>query len=268
MGCSIIVQRRHLARIFLTMLAFCLWPQVAWADHLCAGRSNEYTVTEVYDEFGGVVEAWCEWGSEGDGGTAAMRYFSPEEWKAFAEHGTRVEAGNAQKRILTRQRYRQLQEGLWFMPGEEPFAGWSPKSASGSSRGIGPVRAGGNCTVSYWTPAGAVIMSTLGGGKGNAVISYMGNGIPAPNKSQSRKFSLTQSGKTQTVTATISKVGLGGKKMGMVSFAVRSGDILVGAIQDVQDYSLADNGQTIFSGQWHDGLRARDALARCLAQRR
>jgi len=71
-----------LVRIMLASLAFCLWPQAAWADHMCAGRSNEYTVTEVYDEYGGVIEAWCEWSSDGSGGAAAMRYYSPEEWKS------------------------------------------------------------------------------------------------------------------------------------------------------------------------------------------
>ena len=195
-----------------------------------------------------------------------MRYFSPEEWKAFAEHENKVEARNSRERMLAGQRYRRLQQGLWFMPGEVPFAGWASGSASASKRAGDTPRLSKDCTISYWTPLGAVFLSTVGGRNANAVISYMGHSIPAPKRSQSRKFSLTQSGKTQTVTAIISRVGLGRKKIGMVTFAVRSGDILVGAIADVQDYSLADKGKTIFSGQWHDGLRARDALARCLAQ--
>ncbi|MCH2236573.1 MAG: hypothetical protein MK060_01680 [Blastomonas sp.] len=257
---------RRSVRVFLAPLLFCFWPHAASAEHLCAERNNEYTVREVYDQTGNIIEYWCEWGDEGDAGAAAMRYFSPEEWKSFAEHGANVETQDARRRIQAGRRYRQLQDGLWFMPGEIPFAGWS-SGASGSTLGSGAIRAGEDCTVSYWTPTGAVIMSTLGGKNDNAVISYMSYSIPIPNKSQFRRFSLTQSGRTQTVSAMISKVGLGSKKMGMVSFAVRSADVLVGAIQDAQDYALADSGKTIFSGQWHDGLRARDALARCLAQR-
>lgn len=258
---------RMLAGVLLSTLAFFFWPQAAWADHLCGGRSDEYTVTEVYNEFGGVVESRCEWGSGRGSGGAEMRFFSPEEWKAFAEHGAQGEAANAQKRKLAAQRYRQLQKGLWFMPGEEPFAGWLSGSTSRSNPGIGDKSVTGECTASFWTPAGAVILAASSGANGIGLISYMGSSIPAPNKSQSRKFSLTQSGKTQAVKATILRVGLGSKRMGMVSFAVPSGSILVGAIEDVQDYSLADQRTTIFSGQWHDGLKARDALARCLAQR-
>ena len=268
MQCSTTIRNKGLAQAFLMLLAFACWPQAARAEHLCAGRSNEYTVTEVYNQFGGVVEAWCEWGSDSNQGAAAMRYYSPEEWAAFARHGAEVEAANSEQRKLIGQRYRQLQEGLWFLPGEEPFAGWSPEPASGSQRAPRKRGADSDCTVSYWTPAGAVIMSTLEGRNGPAVIQYMGYSIPAPDKSQSKTFSLTQSGESQTVTALISKVGLGRKTTGMVSFAVPSGAILVGAIEDVQDYSLADNGKTIFSGQWHDGLKARDALAQCLAQKK
>jgi len=265
MNLSIKFRNGNLVRIFLALLTFCLWPQAARADHLCAGRSNEYTVTEVYDEFGGVVEAWCEWGSDGAESAAAMRYYSPEEWKAFAEQGAKVEAANAQERMLAGKRYRQLQEGVWFMPGDEPFAGWSSGSTSTTRPGTRGSETGGSCTVSFWTLEGAVTLSAPGGRNGVAVISYMGNTIPAPNKTGKRRFSLTQSGATQTVTATISKVGLGKRIQGMVTFAVPSGNILVGAIEDVQDYRLAENGKTIFSGQWHDGLKARDALARCLA---
>lgn len=259
--------RRSFVRLFLATFAICFWPQAAMAEHLCAERNNEYTVREVYDQTGNIIEYWCEWGSEGDAGAAAMRYFSPEEWKAFAEHGANAESRDARERILAGQRYQQLQKGLWFMPGEIPFAGWYSASTSGSDHRNGATGTPEDCTVSYWTPAGAVIMSALGGKRGYALISYMGHSIPAPNKSQFRTFSLTQSGKAQTVSAMISRVGLGRKKMGMVTFAVPSGVILVGAIQDTQDFSLAENGKIIFSGQWRDGLKARDGLARCIARR-
>lgn len=265
MDCSTKAPSRMLVRLFFTSLAFCFWPQAAWAEYMCEHpRSGDVIVAEVIGPGAGYY--LCDSAPEGSG-AASMRYFSPEEWKAFFDHMAEVDARNERERIQMGQRYRQLQEGLWFMPGEEPFAGWSPGSASSPGRKAGDMGADSGCTASYWTPAGAVIMSTLGGRNGIAVISYMGYSIPAPDKSKSRKFSLTQSGETQTVTAMISKAGHGRKKMGMVSFAVRTGDILVGAIDDVQDYSLSDNGKTIFSGQWHDGLRARDALAQCLAQR-
>lgn len=182
---------RTLVRLLLPSLFFCFWPQAANAEHLCAERYNEYMVREVYDQTGNIVEYWCEWGSEGDAGAAAMRYFSPEEWKAFAEHENKVEARNSRERMLAGQRYRRLQQGLWFMPGEVPFAGWASGSASASKRAGDTPRLSKDCTISYWTPLGAVFLSTVGGRNANAVISYMGHSIPAPKRSQSRKFSLT-----------------------------------------------------------------------------
>lgn len=180
---------RRSVRVFLAPLLFCFWPHAASAEHLCAERNNEYTVREVYDQTGNIIEYWCEWGDEGDAGAAAMRYFSPEEWKSFAEHGANVETQDARRRIQAGRRYRQLQDGLWFMPGEIPFAGWS-SGASGSTLGSGAIRAGEDCTVSYWTPTGAVIMSTLGGKNDNAVISYMSYSIPISNENcpKSRVF--------------------------------------------------------------------------------
>ncbi len=209
---------------------------------------------------------------EGDGpergDAASMRYFSPEEWRGFFEHSQRTEAQSQRERALMGERYRRLQAGMWFFPGEEPFAGWSTAPNARASRPARRADPNASCTASFWTLDGAVIASTVGGRDGVAVISYMGHSIPAPTRNQYRRIALTQSGRTQTVRAWVSSVGTGRRRMGMVTFTVPSGNILVGAIEDVQDYSLADNGRTIFSGQWHDGLQARAALARCLSQQR
>lgn len=256
---------RAAVRILLALLGVALWPQEALAEHICGGRSDEYVVSEVYVAGGGVAESWCEWSSKGGGDSAAaMRYYSPEEWKAFADRGAEVEAANTEERRLVAQRYRQLQQGVWFLPGEQPFAGWSSPLPTRASRAAAPRK---DCTVSYWTLSGAVIMSANGSGSDKAVIRYMGYSIPLPSGSQSRKFSLTQSDETQTVTAVISRAGLGKRNMGMVSFVVPTVDLLVRSIEDGQDYTLSENGKTIFSGRWHDGLKARDALARCVARR-
>ena len=195
-----------------------------------------------------------------------MQYFSPEQWKAFGDHAADVEANNSQERALMGQRLRQLQAGMWFLPGEEPFAGWAtgPGGSTGNQTNIGSA----GCSASYWTTNGAVIMTTLNGRDGAAVIVYQGYGIPAPRKPTRKRIALTQSGETQTVTVLVSTVGNPKRKMGSITFAVPSGNALVNAIEDVQDYTLADEeGKVYFSGKWHDGLRARDALARCLAKR-
>lgn len=252
--------------IFLAALALCFWPQAAWAEHLCAGRYDEYTVSEVYDQTGNVVEYWCEWDNGGRDGSPQMQYFSPEQWKAFSNHAADVDAKNSQERVLMGQRIRQLQAGMWFLPGEEPFAGWAngPGGPTGSQTNISSA----GCTASYWTTNGAVIMTALNGRDGAAIIVYQGYGIPAPRKPTKKRIALTQSGETQTVIALVSPVGNPKRKMGSVAFAVPSGNALVNAIENVQDYTLADEkGNVYFSGKWHDGLRARNALARCLAQR-
>jgi hypothetical protein len=265
LGHSALCSRGMPLLILLALLGIILLPQAASAEHICGGRSDEYVVSEVYVAGGGVVESWCEWSSRGGVNSgAAMRYYSPEEWKAFAEHGAKVEAANAEERRLAAQRYRQLQQGVWFLPGQQPFAGWSSPQPASTSRAQEPRM---DCTASYWTLGGAVIMSANGGRSGKAIIRYMGYSIPVPSGSQAKRFSLTQSGETQTVTAVISRAGLDKRKMGMVSFVVPTGDLLVRSIEDGQDYTLSENGKTIFSGRWHDGLKARDALAQCLAQR-
>lgn len=253
------------ARATLALLVASSWPQAAPAEHICGGRSDEYVVSEVYVAGGGVIESWCEWSSKGGGDSAAaMRYYSPEDWKAFADRGTEVEAANGEERRLAAERYRQLQQGVWFLPGEQPFAGWSSPRPKSASRAATPRQ---DCTVSYWTLNGAVIMSANGSRRDKAVIRYMGYSIPLPSGMQARKFSLTQSGETQTVTAVIARAGFGKRNMGMVSFLVPTADLLVRSIEDGQDYTLSENGKTIFSGRWHDGFKARDALAQCLAQR-
>ena len=263
---SIIIQIGKLAPTCLTLLAFGLWAQAARAEHLCAGRSDEYTVTEVYDQSGGVVEAWCEWGTEGDGGATSMRYFSPEEWKAFFDHIEEDKKRARQERILMGQRRRQLEQGLWFLPGQTPFADW--QTEPGATTGVASKLGGSGCAASYWTLNGAVIMTAFEGSEGAARISYQGYGIPVPKKPKTMKIALTQSGETQTVTAIVSRVGHRGSKMGMVTFNVPSGRALANAIEDVQSYSLSDGkGNVYFSGQWHDGLKVRNAMRRCLEQR-
>ncbi|MBD3729254.1 MAG: hypothetical protein IE933_06065 [Sphingomonadales bacterium] len=256
---------RILAGIALVSLASFLWPQAAKADHLCAGRYNEYTVSEVYDQTGNVVEYWCEWDDGGSDGSPQMQYFSPEQWQAFGDHLADVDAENSRERALMGQRLRQLEAGMWFLPGEEPFAGWAtgPGGSTGGQTNIGSA----GCSASYWTTNGAVIMTTLNGREGAAVIVYQGYGIPAPDKPAKKRIALTQSGETQTVTALVSRTGNPKRKMGSITFAVPSGSALVNSIEDVQDYTLADEkGKVYFSGKWHDGLKARDALARCLAK--
>ncbi|MBN9032664.1 MAG: hypothetical protein J0I23_22960 [Rhizobiales bacterium] len=267
MECSIKIQRGKLLPTFLTFLAFGLWPQAARAEHLCAGRSNEYTVTEVYDQSGGVVEAWCEWGSGSNEGAASMRYFSPQQWKALFDHIEEDKKRDQRERVLMGQRRRQLEQGLWFLPGQTPFADW--QSEPGANTGVASNLRGSGCAASYWTLNGAVIMTAFEGSEGTARISYQGYGIPAPEKPKTMKITLTQSGETQTVTAIVSKAGSRGNKMGMVTFNVPSGRALANAIEDVESYSLSDgNGNVYFSGQWHDGLKVRNAMRGCLAKRR
>lgn len=267
MECSLKIQRGKLLSAFLTFMAFGFWPQAARAEHLCAGRSDEYTVTEVYDESGGVVEAWCEWGSGGNGGAAGMRYYSPGQWKALFDQLEVDKTRDRRERTLMGQRRRQLEKGLWFLPGQDPFAGW--QTGPGATVPVASNPGGSGCAASYWTLNGAVILTAFEGSEGAARISYQGYGIPAPEKPKTMKIALTQSGETQTVTAIVSRVGHRKNRMGMVTFNVPSGRALANAIDDVQSYSLSDgNGKLYFSGRWHDGLKVRNAMKKCLAQRR
>lgn len=256
-------------RMALAVLALSVYSPAAKAEHMCSyPGSDEVVVAEIIGPGAGYY--MCEWVEPESEQTNMddvkpapydMQSFSPEELSALSDYQQGVGALTAQERNLMAQRYEQLKQGMWFLPGETPFEGWMRGSAPATST----VNKERGCTASYWTLDGTVTLSTLGGADGMAVISYRGKTIPVPEESITKKISLTQSGRTQTVPAFISSAKQSGREMGMVSFQVQSGTILVNAIADVQDYSISDDGKTIFSGQWHDGLKARNALAQCLA---
>lgn len=247
---------------FAGLAALALWTAPAAAEHMCQYPGSDEVITaEIVGPGAGYY--MCEWVEPGQGDYSEPRMsdFSPDQWDGFWKHQAKKDTLKEGELILMSQRHKQLEKGMWFMPGEEPFAGWVPGSTAA------PAGEQKGCTASFWTLDGAVILSTIGGADGVAVLSYKSHSIPVPNKGKFKTIALTQSGRTQTVKAFVSGAGRGKGKMGMVSFAVPSGKILVNAIEDTQDYSLADDGKVIFSGQWHDGLKARDALARCLAKK-
>ena len=96
------------------------------------------------------------------------------------------------------------------------------------------------------------------------LLGFFGATIPSVRKPRVIKLELIQSGETQKVQAF--NINLGSvKSMGMVLFNVHTPEILIGAIEDKQDFEIKFNGETIARGAWHSGLNARDEMSSCLS---
>ena len=74
---------------------------------------------------------------------------------------------------------------------------------------------------------------------------------------------LIQSGEVQRVRALNIHFG-SVKSMGMILFNVHEPKILIGAIEDKQDFEIKFKGAKVAQGEWHSGLKARDELTTCL----
>lgn len=112
---------------------------------------------------------------------------------------------------------------------------------------------------------GVTIIDVIGEATGT-FIGYFGMRVPRPASPGQVKVSLTQGGETQTVMAQHVYLPWDGK-YGMILFAVPSTKALLGAIDDVQDYTVTLDGKVVSSGQWRDGLKAREWLQTCVDAR-
>ena len=56
------------------------------------------------------------------------------------------------------------------------------------------------------------------------------------------------------------------KSFGMYLFVVPGTEAMLNAIEDEQDYTIAQDGQVMLQGAWHNGLKARDWLRDCVSK--
>ncbi len=147
---------------------------------------------------------------------------------------------------------RRLREGGW------EFA--APTAAA---------RTPASCEVRFSKMGETVALRGPAAGDTHAVLTFGGKKIPHPRKPEKVRVTLMQSGDPdQTVEAySYTLPGLSGKYSGALSFAIPGVDALLSSMQDVQGFRIKLRGRTLATLQWHDGLAARDQLARCLRGR-
>lgn len=207
------------------------------------GQNNTGVACVWIDDAGG--------GDEDDGGYGAsappMRHYSPQQWQAFIDAGLEADR-RAEAARMRDPKYRALKAGTWDFS----------ESPAGDNAHF--------CAASFLTLSGGAMLMNVSGKERGTYLGYFGGAIPpATRKPQKVLLSLTQSGKTQTVHAFHVRFPLA-RKLGMYLFAVPGTDALLDAIEDTQDYTIAQDGQITLRGAWHDGLKARDWLRACVAR--
>ena len=171
--------------------------------------------------------------------------FPPQAWNNFAAHLLETHNQEIEDSFGKDPAYRDLLRGVWT------FSRSSPDAAQKT------------CAATFWTRNGGVTLFHFGGANDLTMLGFFGTGIPAAKRPKIVTMDLTQSGETQRVRALNMHFGAV-KAMGMALFNVNTPAILIGAIEDKQDFQIRMNGATIAQGAWHSGLKARNELAACL----
>ena len=90
-----------------------------------------------------------------------------------------------------------------------------------------------------------------------AAFPKAANGAPV-------RVTLTQ-GDISPVTLNAIYVQTGPKSPPLLAFAVPSTEELMGGMEDTWRFDVSQEGKSIASIEWHDGLMARNQLRQCLA---
>jgi hypothetical protein len=171
--------------------------------------------------------------------------FPPEAWADWVKHGQESHRQDEEERFARDPAYQALAKGTW------------------TYRDSGTTQSLQACEATFWTRNGGVSFIHLGGKDDLTLLGFFGAGIPSVGKPRTVTMELIQSGEVQKVRAINLRFGTVAS-MGMVLFNVHSPAILIGAIEDRQDFEIRLDGKTIAQGEWHSGVAARNTLAACL----
>lgn len=186
--------------------------------------------------------------ADGSAGYAPNTFvsFPPEAWDDWVKHGQEQQRQAIEDRFRANPAYEELLRGVW------------------TYRDSGRSQSPRVCAATFWTRNGGVSFIHLGGKDDFTFLGFFGASIPRVDKPRTMSMELIQSGESQRVRVLNIRFG-SVKSMGMLLFNVRTPAILLGAIEDRQDFELRSNGETLARGAWHSGLAARDKMASCLA---
>lgn len=171
--------------------------------------------------------------------------FPPEAWNDWVAHSQETHRQEIEDKFGKDPAYQALMRGVWT---------YRASSSDPSMK---------TCAATFWTRNGGVSFVHLGGGDDVTLLAFFGLNIPRVKSPRTINLELTQSGETQNVRAT--NLGFGAvESMGMVLFNVHTPEILIGSIEDNQDFEIKLAGNVIAQGEWHSGLEARAELVKCL----
>lgn len=239
------------------LLAFLLaTPTAAWSQfdevwahqqRVQAQQAEEARLRDLAMDYGGPDDYEDEEYDDDDRGYAPNRFvsFPPEAWADWVRHGQEQSRQLEEERMASNPAYRALVQGTWTYLKSDP--GDALKA----------------CQATFWTRNGGVSFIHFGGKEDFTLLGFFGAMIPSVKDPRLVELDLIQSGETQKVRAINLHFGPV-ESMGMVLFSVQSPKILLGAIEDRQDFEIRLAGETIAQGAWHSGLKARDELSACL----
>lgn len=171
--------------------------------------------------------------------------FPPAAWNEWVKYQQEQNSQEMEDRFGRNPAYQDLLKGVWTYRSSQ--LGQSPQT----------------CAATFWTRNGGVSFIHAGGKEDYTFLGFFGASIPRPSQPRTIAIDLVQSGEVQHVRALNIQFG-SVESMGMVLFKIDRPEVLLGAIEDKQDFAVRFGGAQIAYGAWHSGLMARDEMKSCL----
>lgn len=119
------------------------------------------------------------------------------------------------------------------------------------------------CAAFFWKKQSLIKVSGPGGDYAGAMLTFWGEDIPQPKKTEMIQVTLKQStGDAQSVR--VFNYKLPNYPYAAISFAVPSAQALFDNMLENEHFIIEQNGKKIVEAEWTDGLKARDQLKNCV----
>lgn len=113
-----------------------------------------------------------------------------------------------------------------------------------------------------------LLMFEAGGGEPGALLVFVGRGLPTPAKPRTVKVELRQNQDPQAQSVKAHSYRVPETEHGALALSVPTMSALLDNMLDQHSFELSLGGQKVFEIAWREGAATRDALARCVADRR
>lgn len=124
------------------------------------------------------------------------------------------------------------------------------------------------CAATYANLHGTITLSGVDKSWEGGLLTFIGENVPRPDTFRQITATLTQTGEPPaTVKIYNAEASPKMHGFGTLIFAVPSMNAALSGMTDKADFAVAIEGKEVFRMSWKDGLKARDALRRCVRQR-